>query len=338
MCYLSITPILSQCYIVFVELEHKKKQLDPDAKVCSHLSNHEIFEKWRAKDVTKLGMLEMEEYEQDKRESSRRYYSAWYNTAARTMHSSFRAFWKPFGIEWNPGMLPSDDMDGEGCPELEFAGRESAFDMGMRDSGLDDIYEGSTIDNNFRIHNPMARTNQPPANIDGKRWRSASTGATVDVPAYQLDPGIAHEAAVDVPSNGTHEARAVSHPSSNNKINQQLTNPLQNSPPKKNNKQKTTPALPRQRLSTLDGGFFEHQVSDAAHDHDLQSWHSSSTGAKVKVELHHAHAGIGHRAAEVLHKVEHAAAGALHKAEHAAVEALHKVEEHAAHRMHDRHL
>jgi hypothetical protein len=98
--FFSLTPhpIPSECYIVFVELDRCKKHLDPHAKVCPALSNHEIFEKWRVKDTTKLGMLELEEYEQDKRESSRRYYSAWYNTAAHTTDSSFRAFWQPFGV------------------------------------------------------------------------------------------------------------------------------------------------------------------------------------------------------------------------------------------------
>jgi hypothetical protein len=38
---------LVECYIVFTEMELAKKNEDPDAAVCTDLSNHEIFEKWR---------------------------------------------------------------------------------------------------------------------------------------------------------------------------------------------------------------------------------------------------------------------------------------------------
>jgi hypothetical protein len=310
--------------------EHKKKHLDPHAKVCPALSNHEIFEKWRVKDTTKLGLLELEEYEEDKRESSRRYYSAWYNTAARTTHSSFRAFWMPFGIKWYPGMLPADDMDGEGDTELGFEGRESAFDMGMsmRESGLDEIYKESTIDNKFSVHNPMAGSKSPPANVDDQRWRSATTGATVHVPAYKLEKSIVHETTVDVSTGLVLAASECARHESTSGANQSEAGIAHEAR-----------ADVRPRLSTLDAGFFEHHDAGAthdehpsagpAHDHDLHSWHRSGTGSKVEVNVHHGpSAGIGHRAAEALHRAEHAAVEVIHKTEQEAAKALHKVGNH----------
>jgi hypothetical protein len=67
-----------ECYIVFREMEDAKKLKDRTASICPELSNHEIFERWRIRDVTNLSTEEQQEYGQDVLESNRR-------TAATTL-------------------------------------------------------------------------------------------------------------------------------------------------------------------------------------------------------------------------------------------------------------
>eukprot|EP00935_MAST-01C_sp_MAST-1C-sp1_P001912 g1912.t1 len=88
--------VLCQCYIVFEEMEAAKKSMDGNATVCSELSNHEIFEKWRIRDVAKLTAEERTEYEADIEESNRRYDRAFGCVLAHTSEEEQAAFWKPF--------------------------------------------------------------------------------------------------------------------------------------------------------------------------------------------------------------------------------------------------
>jgi hypothetical protein len=93
---------LVENYIVFADMEHVKKNLDKTATVCKGLGNHEIFEKWRVKDVTQLNDEEREEYEADLAESNRRYHFAFVKVQNRTRRSEHKAFWKAFNVDWQP--------------------------------------------------------------------------------------------------------------------------------------------------------------------------------------------------------------------------------------------
>jgi hypothetical protein len=57
-------------------MEQAKRADDPSASVCAELSNHEIFEKWRVVDTTKVRDKRLVEFESDEEESNRRYSEA----------------------------------------------------------------------------------------------------------------------------------------------------------------------------------------------------------------------------------------------------------------------
>jgi hypothetical protein len=103
---------LVENYIVFADMEHVKKNPDPKAQVCVGMGNHEIFEKWRVRDTTKLTEEEEAVYETDKRESNHRYLTAFIKVQHRTKRSEHKAFWKPFGVEWVPEFEPDEHPHG----------------------------------------------------------------------------------------------------------------------------------------------------------------------------------------------------------------------------------
>ena len=105
---------------VFRELEDTKKHslLDPPpppstlfqgidigAAIAPELSNHEIFERWRSKDVALLSDEEAQAYQKEAGESHRRYDRAWSKTLARVQTDSLRIFWKPFGFRYQDGAV-----------------------------------------------------------------------------------------------------------------------------------------------------------------------------------------------------------------------------------------
>ena len=75
-----------------------KKNADPAATRCPHLSNHGVFEKWRVQDTSQLQGERKAEFEQDKAESNRRYDEAFQDTVAQTSKAELDAFWKAFGV------------------------------------------------------------------------------------------------------------------------------------------------------------------------------------------------------------------------------------------------
>jgi hypothetical protein len=86
-----------ECYIVFSEMEHAKKNDMPDAVRCKDISNHEIFEKWRIQDVMNLSEADEEEYKLDLAESNRRYRSSFEAVLSHTPHYEIMEFWLLFG-------------------------------------------------------------------------------------------------------------------------------------------------------------------------------------------------------------------------------------------------
>jgi hypothetical protein len=73
---------LVECYVVFTQMDDVKKHArHPD---LSGVSNHEIYEAWRAKDSTKLASAERVAYETDMRTSRRIYDLAFTETLKRT--------------------------------------------------------------------------------------------------------------------------------------------------------------------------------------------------------------------------------------------------------------
>merc|ERR1712072_1212148 len=87
-----------ECYIVFQQMEAAKKFQDPEAEACPDLSNHEIFEKWRIEDTTKLKGDKLEEFNSDKLESNRRYNAAFGDVVRHTSKAEMAAFFEPFGV------------------------------------------------------------------------------------------------------------------------------------------------------------------------------------------------------------------------------------------------
>ena len=108
---------LVECYIVFQELEQAKKSKDPRATVCPDLSNHELFEKWRVRDLAELAADERVEYEDDLVESNRRYDKAYATVLDHTSTAEKAAFWKPF--------CDNDDQLRETLLQLDALGEQS---------------------------------------------------------------------------------------------------------------------------------------------------------------------------------------------------------------------
>ena len=79
-------------------MEAAKKLEDPEAKACPDLSNHEIFEKWRTEDTSKLKGDKLEEFNSDKLESNRRYDAAFGDVVRHTSNAEMGAFFEPFGV------------------------------------------------------------------------------------------------------------------------------------------------------------------------------------------------------------------------------------------------
>ena len=79
-------------------MEAAKKLEDPEAKACPDLSNHEIFEKWRIEDTSKLKGDKLEEFNSDKLESNRRYDAAFGDVVRHTSKAEMAAFFEPFGV------------------------------------------------------------------------------------------------------------------------------------------------------------------------------------------------------------------------------------------------
>ena len=82
-------------------MEAAKKSHDPESAVCPHLSNHEIFEKWRIVDTSTLSSEKRAEFEEDKAESNRRYDAAFSTVLSRTSDAEMASFWEPFGVRAN---------------------------------------------------------------------------------------------------------------------------------------------------------------------------------------------------------------------------------------------
>jgi hypothetical protein len=78
-------------------MENAKKRNEPSADVCPLLSCHEIFEKWRSIDVSKLSKEERIEYDQDIQESRRRYDCAFDAVLSKTSNAELESFWDAFG-------------------------------------------------------------------------------------------------------------------------------------------------------------------------------------------------------------------------------------------------
>ena len=79
-------------------MEAAKKLEDPEAEACADLSNHEIFEKWRIEDTSKLKGDKLEEFNSDKLESNRRYDAAFGDVVRHTSKAEMAAFFEPFGV------------------------------------------------------------------------------------------------------------------------------------------------------------------------------------------------------------------------------------------------
>jgi len=108
--FIMLNKQIMECYIVFTQMEAAKKREAPGVKVCPDLSNHEIFEKWRAVDTAKLSPTKQAEFEADKQESNRRYDAAFDEVLAHTSEAELSAFWSAFGAEtrdkaWTMAML-----------------------------------------------------------------------------------------------------------------------------------------------------------------------------------------------------------------------------------------
>jgi hypothetical protein len=86
-----------ECYIVFTSMEAAKKNEDPFSKVLPDLSCHGIFEKWRVVDTTQLDEKEQAEYEENKKESNRRYEVAYAEVLSHTSKTELQAFWDALG-------------------------------------------------------------------------------------------------------------------------------------------------------------------------------------------------------------------------------------------------
>jgi hypothetical protein len=102
-----------ECYIVFQQMEAAKKLEDPEAEACPDLSNHEIFEKWRIEDTSKLKGDKLEEFNSDKLESNRRYDAAFGDVVRHTSKAEIAAFFEPFGVTGNIAFFASGDVKDE---------------------------------------------------------------------------------------------------------------------------------------------------------------------------------------------------------------------------------
>eukprot|EP00935_MAST-01C_sp_MAST-1C-sp1_P002222 g2222.t1 len=98
-----------ECYIVFSEMEHAKKNDDPTATVCAELSNHEIFERWRVVDTAKLRGDRRAEFERDREESNRRYDHAFAVVLSHTSAVELEEFWRLFSTD---GAAGGGDVEG----------------------------------------------------------------------------------------------------------------------------------------------------------------------------------------------------------------------------------
>jgi hypothetical protein len=79
-------------------MEATKKLEDPETDVCPELSNHQIFEKWRIEDTSKLKGDKLKEFNSDKLESNRRYDAAFGDVVRHTSKAEISAFFEPFGV------------------------------------------------------------------------------------------------------------------------------------------------------------------------------------------------------------------------------------------------
>jgi hypothetical protein len=89
---------------------------DHTAQVCPELSNHELFEKWRIVDTTKLEGERLTELERDLKESNRRYTQAYQVVLSHTSAIELHAFWKLF---------PTNDDGADAHMDLGFSERPS---------------------------------------------------------------------------------------------------------------------------------------------------------------------------------------------------------------------
>lgn len=81
---------LVECYVVFIAMEMAKKTVTrPD---LAPISNHEIFEKWRTKDVEALTVDEKKEYAADQRTSTSIYNNAFMQTLNDTTFNKVRVY------------------------------------------------------------------------------------------------------------------------------------------------------------------------------------------------------------------------------------------------------
>jgi hypothetical protein len=108
-----------ECYLVFQQMEAAKKLEDPEAKTCSELSNHEIFEKWRIEDTSKLQGDKLEEFNSDKLESNRRYDAAFGNVGRHTSKAEIAAFFEPFGVTGNIAFFATDDVSSSAAGQVK---------------------------------------------------------------------------------------------------------------------------------------------------------------------------------------------------------------------------
>jgi len=122
-----------ECYIVFTEMEAAKKFKDPTAEVCPHLSNHEIFEKWRPVDTSTLQGARLREFRRDLRESNRRYDKAWTAVLSHSSHAELAAFWKPLGEK----MDGFEDVDLDNDSNFQFTGSFRMLPGVRLNSGID---------------------------------------------------------------------------------------------------------------------------------------------------------------------------------------------------------
>jgi hypothetical protein len=348
---------LVENYIVFADMEHAKKNPDPQAQVCVGMGNHEIFERWRVKDVTKLSAAEKEEYSKDKKESNRRYYSAWYNTAERTTHSSYRAFWMPFGVTWHRGMLPAHHLDDDGTVANGSTTGSTGtvgFDLAMQqalqikksrsqttresitpppsdDEAILTHPRLSQVDGVFFEHRDAsaAHDHEP---VEVHRWHSSVSGKQVEVNEPHNPSNGWHSASsgARVQVHEHHQGVAGRAFEAIHAVEHAAAGALHKAEHGASKAEKahddgvfSSTTNPMRQATQGSGAEVEH-IDEKLRD-SLQAFENHN----LRDELghrghHHSHVdmdGTVHGAGRALHAVEHAAVGALHKVEHGASKA-----------------
>ena len=116
---------------------------DHTAQVCPELSNHELFEKWRIVDTTKLEGERLTELERDLKESNRRYTQAYQVVLSHTSAIELHAFWKLF---------PTNDDGADAHMDLGFSERPTQ--QAKKASGIGSKKEAQSLAE-FDMANPM---------------------------------------------------------------------------------------------------------------------------------------------------------------------------------------